>query len=74
MSEISGQEQQYSKTRVGLMLAAVMMMVVISGFGNFKFVPMQNSIMDFFHIQESAYGYLNTASGWATVLCAVPFG
>lgn len=67
------ENQQYSKVRVGLMLAAVIMMVIITGFGNFKFVPMQTAIMDYFHIEESAYGYLNTASSWITVACAIPF-
>ena len=68
------EQQQYSKARVGIMLAAVTMLVVIFGFGNFKLIPMQSAIMEYFQIREAAYGYLNTASGWATVLCAIPFG
>lgn len=74
MTDRTVNEPAYSRLRVGLMIAAVTMMVVITGFGNFKFVPMQTAIMDYFHIGESAYGYLNTAAGWISVLCAIPFG
>ena len=74
MSTTVDDKPQYSKLRVGLMLGAVIMLLLVKGFGNFKFLPMQTAIMDFYNIQESAYGYLNTASHWVTVLCMVPFG
>ncbi len=74
MSTTIDEKPQYSKLRVGLMLGAVIMLLLVKGFGNFKFLPMQTAIMDFYNIQESAYGYLNTASHWVTVLCMVPFG
>jgi len=67
------QQPQYSKLRIGLMLGAVIMLLLVKGFGNYKFVPMQTAIMDFYNVGESAYGYLNTASGWVTVIMSVPF-
>ena len=65
---------QYSKTRVGLMIFAVFTCVIITGFGSFKFLPMQTAIQEYFHIGESAYGYLNTSSSWVGVVCAIPMG
>jgi len=76
MSDSSVLEQpqpQYSKLRIGLMLGAVIMLLLVKGFGNYKFVPMQTAIMEFYNVGESAYGYLNTASGWVTVILTVPF-
>lgn len=67
------EQPQYSKLRVGLMLAAVIMLLLVKGFGNYKFVPMQTLIMEFYNVGESAYGYLNTASGWVTTICVIPF-
>ncbi|MCQ2512878.1 MAG: MFS transporter [Lachnospiraceae bacterium] len=74
MSTTVDDKPQYSKVRIGLMLAAVIMLLLVKGFGNFKFLPMQTAIMDFYNIQESSYGYLNTASSWITVICTIPFG
>jgi len=65
---------QYEKTRIAFMIFAVFLCVIITGFGNFKFIPMQTAIQEYFQVGESAYGYLNTASGWITVLCAIPMG
>lgn len=67
------EQPQYSKLRVGLMLGAVIMLLLVKGFGNYKFVPMQTLIMEFYNVGESAYGYLNTASGWVTTICIIPF-
>lgn len=64
---------QYSRLRVGLMLTAVILLVMITGFSNYKFVPMQGAIMEFFHIEESSYGFLNTALAWTSIALAVPF-
>lgn len=65
---------QYSKSRIGLMIFAVFTCVIITGFGSFKFLPMQTAIQEYFHIGESAYGYLNTSSSWVGVVCAIPMG
>ena len=70
---VAPEQPQYSKLRVGLMLGAVIMLLLIKGFGNYKFVPMQTLIMEFYNVGESAYGYLNTASGWVTTICVIPF-
>ena len=70
---VAPEKPQYSKLRVGLMLGAVIMLLLIKGFGNYKFVPMQTLIMEFYNVGESAYGYLNTASGWVTTICVIPF-
>lgn len=67
-------QPQYSNARVITMIGAVIFISIIIGFGNFKFMPMQNAIMEYFHIAEGAYGYLNTASGWITVIFAIPMG
>ena len=67
-------QPRYSNARVITMIGAVIFISIIVGFGNFKFMPMQDAIMDFFHIAEGAYGYLNTASGWITVIFAIPMG
>lgn len=67
-------QYQYSNARVITMIGAVIFISIIVGFGNFKFMPMQNAIMEYFHIAEGAYGYLNTASGWITVIFAIPMG
>ncbi len=70
---VAPEQPQYSKLRVGLMLGAVIMLLLVKGFGNYKFVPMQTLIMEFYNVGESAYGYLNTASGWVTTICVIPF-
>ena len=65
---VAPEQPQYSKLRVGLMLGAVIMLLLIKGFGNYKFVPMQTLIMEFYNVGESAYGYLNTASSSIGIL------
>ncbi len=70
----SENQQQYSKTRVSLMLVALFTCLLIAGFGSFKFLPMQGAIMEYFGIGEGAYGVLNTAAGWVSVFCAIPMG
>ena len=67
-------QQQYSQIRVGFMIFAVFLCVIIIGFGNFKFIPMQGAIQAYFGVGESAYGYLNTSSSWISVACAIPMG
>lgn len=67
-------QPQYSNARVAVMICAVVFIAIIVGFGNFKFMPMQDAIMDYFKIAEGAYGYLNTASGWITLIFAIPMG
>lgn len=67
-------QPQYSSARLALMIGAVIFVGIVVGFGNFKFMPMQDAIMQYFHIAEGAYGYLNTASGWITLICAIPMG
>ena len=67
-------QPQYSSLRLALMIGAVIWVGIVVGFGNFKFMPMQDAIMDYFRIAEGAYGYLNTASGWISLICAIPMG
>jgi cytoplasmic iron level regulating protein YaaA (DUF328/UPF0246 family) len=67
-------QPQYSSLRLTLMISAVIWVGIVVGFGNFKFMPMQDAIMDYFRIAEGAYGYLNTASGWISLICAIPMG
>ena len=75
MNDINAAENaQYSKARIGMMIFAVFTCVIITGFGSFKFLPMQTAIQEYFHIGESAYGYLNTSSSWVGVVCAIPMG
>ena len=65
---------QGSSARLALMIGAVIWVGIVVGFGNFKFMPMQDAIMQYFNIAEGAYGYLNTASGWIILICAIPMG
>lgn len=65
---------QYSTRRVGLMIFAVFLCAIITGFGSYKLVPMQSAIQNYFGVAESAYGYLNTSASWISVICAVPMG
>lgn len=67
-------QPQYSSARLTVMICTVVFIAIVVGFGNFKFMPMQDAIMEYFQIAEGAYGYLNTASGWITLLCAIPMG
>lgn len=73
MSQAEG-EKTYSKISVGLMITAVFLCMIITGFGNYKLVPMKLAIQDYFQATDSAFGFLNTAAGWLTVICAVPMG
>ncbi len=65
---------QYSKTRLRLILAALVVYSVVQGFGMFKLIPMQDAIMNFFQINEGAYGYLTTANNWLLIVATVPMG
>ena len=71
---IGTNESQYSKTRIRLILAALVLYMIVYGFGIFKLIPMQDAIMNFFHVNEGAYGYLSTAQNWVVMVCAVPMG
>ncbi len=64
----------YGQQRVALIIFSVFLCAIIIGFGSYKFVPMQSAILDYFQVGESAYGYLNTASSWISVVCAIPMG
>ena len=65
---------QYSKTRLNLILAALVVYSVVQGFGLFKLIPMQDAIMNYFQIGEGAYGYLTTANNWLLIVATVPMG
>lgn len=65
---------EFSKTRVVVMIAAILFCTLAHGFGNFKLIPMQQPIMDFFGIAEGAYGVINTASHYVSIFCAIPIG
>ena len=67
-------EPVYSKKRVVVMIAAILFCTLAHGFGNFKLIPMQQPIMDFFGIAEGAYGFINTASHYVSIFCAIPIG
>ena len=67
-------EVKYSKKKVGLMLAALVIATVIQGFGSFKFIPMQEAVQTYFHINEGAYGIMASAQNWMLIACSVPFG
>lgn len=56
------------------MIAAVLVCMVFTGFGNYKLVPMKAAIQGFFMVTDGAYGILNTASGWLTVALSIPMG
>ena len=71
---IKEKEPQYSKTRVRLILAALVFFMIVYGFGIFKLIPMQDAIMNYFHISEGSYGYLSTAQNWIVIFAAVPMG
>ena len=73
-AEAATGNSQYSKTRVRLILAALVLYMIVYGFGIFKLIPMQDAIMNYFHINEGAYGYLSTAQNWVVMVCAVPMG
>ncbi len=66
--------ETYSKSKVNIMLAALLVCVFIQGFGSYKFIPMQQDIQTFFGINEGAYGILTSAQNWLLIICSVPFG
>lgn len=61
-----------SPGRVKLVMAAITFCMFVMGFSMFKLLPMQTPIMSYFNIEVSAYGYLNTASSWVTVIFTIP--
>lgn len=63
-----------SPGRVKLVMAAITFCMFVMGFSMFKLLPMQTPIMSYFNIEVSAYGYLNTASSWVTVIFTIPVG
>lgn len=63
-----------SENRVKLILFAISFCMFILGFSMFKLLPMQTAIQDYFHIEVSSYGYLNTAQNWFVILFTVPMG
>ncbi len=68
------EEVTYSKARVNWMIFAVVFCMVIQGFGLFKLIPMQDAIQSYFHINEGAYGIMNSAQNWMMILLSVPLG
>ncbi len=71
---MAAENVQYSRTRLHLILAALVIYSVVQGFGQFKLIPMQDAIMNFFQINEGAYGYLTTANNWLLIVATVPMG
>ncbi|MBR6350339.1 MAG: MFS transporter [Lachnospiraceae bacterium] len=67
-------EITYSKTRVRLMLFAVVFVTLIHGFGQFKLIPMQDAIQTFFGISEGAYGIMGSAQNWLMIALSIPLG
>ena len=75
MSETVKQETvTYSKSRVNWMIFAVILCMVVEGFGMFKLIPMQDAITTYFSINEGAYGIMTSASNWLLIICSVPLG
>ncbi len=73
-TETTTENVQYSKTRLNLILAALVVYSIVQGFGLFKLIPMQDAIMNYFQIGEGAYGYLTTANNWLLIVATVPMG
>jgi MFS transporter, DHA1 family, inner membrane transport protein len=63
-----------SSIRIRLVLAAITFCLFVLGFSMFKLLPMQAAIQEYFDIDISTYGYLNTAQNWFVILFTVPFG
>lgn len=63
-----------SAGRVKFVMVAITFCMFVMGFSMFKLLPMQSPIMSYFNIEVSAYGYLNTASSWVTVIFTIPVG
>ena len=53
-----------SAGRVKFVMVAITFCMFVMGFSMFKLLPMQAPIMNYFGIEVSSYGYLNTASSW----------
>ena len=68
------EKPRYTKKQVGLMIFAIFTCMILTGLSGYKLLPMQTAIMEYFHIEESAYGILNSASGWVSVCFAIPMG
>lgn len=68
------EQKQYSKSRITLIMIAIILSSVIYGFGMFKLIPMQKAIETFFNIESGAYGYLTTAGNWVIILLSVQMG
>ena len=68
MSTVNTNEEiTYSQARVRWMVFAVVLCMVIQGFGTFKLIPMQESIQTFFSINEGAYGIMGSAQNWMMI-------
>lgn len=65
---------ELSGARIKLIIFAITFCMFVLGFSMFKLLPMQMVIQDYFKIDVSAYGYLNTAQNWFVILFTVPMG
>ena len=75
MSEIQANgEVTYSKARIRWMLFALVFVMVIQGFGQFKLIPMQDAIQTYFQINEGAYGIMGSAQNWMMIVLSIPLG
>lgn len=63
-----------SENRIKLILFSAVFCMFVLGFSMFKLLPMQAAIQDYFNIEVSDYGYLNTAQNWFVILFTVPVG
>lgn len=63
-----------SENRIKLILFSAIFCMFVLGFSMFKLLPMQAAIQDYFNIEVSDYGYLNTAQNWFVILFTVPVG
>ena len=63
-----------SENRIKLILFSGIFCMFVLGFSMFKLLPMQAAIQDYFNIEVSDYGYLNTAQNWFVILFTVPVG
>lgn len=63
-----------SENRIKLILFSAIFCMFVLGFSMFKLLPMQAVIQDYFNIEVSDYGYLNTAQNWFVIIFTVPVG
>lgn len=63
-----------SENRIKLILFSAIFCMFVLGFSMFKLLPMQAAIQDYFNIEVSDYGYLNTAQNWFVIIFTVPVG